>query len=192
MRQAAEELVVDTGHLKMFHVLYLVAIGLGATWIAGILAPLLPAFPPILGPSTYRILLGTTFGLLLSFTPAKRIPGSHAVAMALVYVFVARMGASASLAGLAQAPAFLLGAFIWILIHGLFCVGGAWIFKVDLHSAAIASSANIGGAASAPVVAAHLRESLVPVSILMALLGYALGNYMAILTAELCRLVGTL
>ena len=59
---------------------------------------------------------------------------------------------------------------------------------MDVHSAAIASAANVGGAASAPVVAAHHRESLVPVSILMALLGYAMGNYLAPLTGQLARI----
>jgi uncharacterized membrane protein len=78
------------------------------------------------------------------------------------------------------------GAFIWVTIHGSFCLLGAYIFKVDVHSTAIASAANIGGAASAPVIAAYHKQSLVPVSILMALIGYALGNYLAILTGQLC------
>ena len=51
---------------------------------------------------------------------------------------------------------------------------------------AIASAANIGGAASAPVVAAHHNEKLVPASILMALIGYAIGNYGAFIAAWLC------
>lgn len=55
----------------------------------------------------------------------------------------------------------------------------------------VASAANIGGAASAPVVAAHHRQSLVPASILMALIGYAVGNYLAILTGRLAQLIGT-
>jgi uncharacterized membrane protein len=106
----------------------------------------------------------------------------------MIYVFVAGMGARASIEGLAQAPAFLLGAFIWIFIHGAFCVLGAKIFRVDVHSAAIASAANIGAAASAPIVAAFHRPSLVPVSVLMALIGYALGNYVAPIAAHLARL----
>jgi uncharacterized membrane protein len=62
---------------------------------------------------------------------------------------------------------------------------------VDIHSTAIASAANIGGAAGAPVVAAHHNEKLVPVSILMALMGYAIGNYGALFAAWLCyRLSG--
>jgi uncharacterized membrane protein len=172
------------------HVLYLAAIAAGVTWFAAWLAPRLPEVQPILSTSTWMVLVVTTLGILLSFTPARNLPSSHNLAMALVYVFVARMGATASLEGLAQAPAFLLGALIWILVHGAFCLLGARLFKVDVHSAAIASAANVGGAASAPVVAAYHRESLVPVSILMALLGYALGNYLALVTATLCRWVG--
>ena len=169
-------------------------IALAATWFAGWLAPRLPEIvlggEKVISTSTWIVLLVTTLGIGFSFTSAKKIPGSHELAMAILYVFVARMGATASLAGFAQAPAFLLGAAIWICVHGLFCLAGAWLFKVDVHSAAIASAANVGGAASAPVVAAYHRETLVPAAILMALIGYALGNYLAILTGHLCRLVG--
>lgn len=175
--------------LAMRHLLYLGFIGISAAALAQWIAPSLPVVEPILSTSTWRILLVTTLGIVLSFTPARSIPKSHDVAMAIVYVFVAGMGARASLEGLAQAPAFLLGAAIFITIHGLFCLGGAWLFKVDVHSAAIASAANVGGAASAPVVAAYHRESLVPVSILMALIGYAVGNYGAFLAAALCKMV---
>jgi uncharacterized membrane protein len=100
------------------------------------------------------------------------------------------MGARAEIGGLAhQAVWFVMGAFVWIFIHGSFCVLGAKIFRVDVHTAAIASAANIGGAASAPVVAAYHNESLVPVSILMALIGYAIGNYCAFAAAWFCYFV---
>ena len=138
--------------------------------------------------TTTRILLVTTIALLLSLTPVSKLPNSTALGTALVYIFVAGIGARASMSGLAEAPAFVLGAFIWIFIHGLFCVAGAWLFRVDIHSVAIASAANIGGAASAPIVAAYHRPGLVPVSILMALLGYAMGNYLAPLTGQLARM----
>lgn len=172
--------------LLMRHLLYLAAIALTATALSAWIAPMLPVVEPILSTSTWRVLIVTTLGILLSFTPARRLPKTHEIAMAIVYVFVAVMGARASLEGLADAPAFLLGAFIWIFVHGAFTLAGAWILRVDVHSAAIASAANVGGAASAPVVAAFHRESLVPVSILMALLGYAIGNYGAFLAARLC------
>ncbi len=65
----------------------------------------------------------------------------------------------------------------------------ARLLRVDVHTAAIASAANIGGAASAPVVAAFHDERLVPISILMALVGYAIGTYAAFFAAWLCSLV---
>ncbi len=204
MEDALAEMDHDERPPSTPHYLYLLMIALGVTWVANGIAAALPQIylpmswmpagieenAPIVSEGTWRILLVTTIGIALSFTPAKRIPGSHNFAMALVYLFVARMGAVAEVKGLAdQAPWFLLGAFIWIFIHGAFCLLGARIFRVDVHTAAISSAANIGGAASAPIVAAHHRESLVPVSILMALIGYAVGNYAAWITAMLCRLL---
>jgi len=147
-----------------------------------------PDLQVILSESTWRILLITTISLSLSVTPVSKLPNATAMGTAMIYVFVAGMGARATVDGFAQAPAFLFGAFIWIFIHGAFCLAGAKLFRVDVHSAAIASAANIGAAASAPIVAAFHRPSLVPVSILMALIGYALGNYLAPLAAHLARM----
>lgn len=175
---------------RMQDYLYLLFWALLVATAARFLAPMLPEVGEVLNASTWMVLLVTTFALTLSTTPVRHLPGSHALAMAIIYVFVAGMGARSSLAGFEQAPWFVLGAYIWIFIHGGFCLLGAWLFRVDVHSVAIASAANIGGAASAPVVAAYHRESLVPVSILMALIGYAVGNYMALLTAQLCQWVG--
>lgn len=194
---AAAELHVEDDHAPtMPQYLFLVAIVIGVTWISIILAPEIsasiasraPALSTIFGESTVRILLVTTLALLLSTTPVSKLPNSTAMGTAMIYIFVAGMGARASVAGLAEAPMFVAGAFVWIFIHGLFCLAGAWIFRVDVHSVAIASAANIGAAASAPIIAAHHRPNLVPASILMALLGYALGNYLAPLTGHLARM----
>jgi len=176
--------------------LFLAAVVFGVTAVGHALAPDIaqwiasrsPNAAAVFSETTTRILLVTTLALLLSATAVSKLPNSTAIGTALVYIFVAGMGARASVAGLAEAPAFVLGAFIWISIHGLFCLAGAWIFRVDVHSVAIASAANIGAAASAPIVAAHHRPNLVPASILMALLGYALGNYLAPLTGQLARI----
>jgi len=181
-----------TEPVAMRHFIYLFAIGFACIWIANTISGMLPEFGPVLTTSTWKILLITTMGLFLSCTPARKIPASHELAMALVYIFVANMGAKADLSQLDSSAAwFILACFIWISIHGAFCVLGAYIFKVDIHSTAIASAANIGGAASAPIIAAHHNEKLVPVSILMGLIGYAIGNYGAIIAASLCRLVST-
>ena len=173
---------------KMRHFLYLLVLGFVCTWIAEAVSVKLPEYGPILTASSWKILLITTLGLLLSLTPARRIPASHELAMALVYIFIANMGAKADVSGLTgSAVWFIVACYIWIAIHGAFCLLGAYLLRVDIHSTAIASAANIGGAASAPVVAAHHNEKLVPVSILMALLGYSIGTYAAYVAAWLCH-----
>jgi len=189
--QMLENLQVQTEdrqeNVKMRHFLYLLVLGFTCTWAAQTISGSLPEIKPVLTASSWKILLITTMGLLLSLTPARRIPASHEFAMALVYIFVANMGAKADVSGLTGSAAwFILACFIWIAVHGAFCLLGAYLLRVDLHSTAIASAANIGGAASAPVVASHHNEKLVPVSILMALLGYAIGTYGAFFAAWLC------
>jgi len=190
MEAAVSRMKKKSKEVEMYHLIYLVFIGLAVAWIASFLAPRLPEIGPVITASTWKILLVTTLGILLSLTPARRIPGSHAVAMAIVYIFVASMGAQATLSGFAQAPAFIAAAYVWIAIHGIFCLVGARLFRVDVHTAAIASAANIGGAASAPIVAAYHRETLIPIAVLMAIVGYALGNYLGLLTAQLCYWIG--
>jgi len=190
LKTAANDLIIKKDKLQMRHLLYLFAIALGVAALATEIAKVIPILPPVLTTSTYKILLVTTTGLMLSFSPARKIPGSHELAMALVYLFVARMGAKAVVTGLVgQAVPFVAGAYIWIFIHGIFILLAARIFRIDVHTAAISSAANIGGAASSPIVAAFHDERLVPVSILMALIGYAVGNYGAFLAAWLCSLV---
>jgi len=181
---------------SMISLLYLALIALGFTWISlelsEILPPVMLGGATVISASTWVILLITTLALIASATPASKLPAAHPIAMAIIYVYVARIGATMDLssASLETMGAFVLMAYVWIAIHGLFILFGAWLFRVDVHTLAIASAANIGGAASAPIVAAHHRESLVPASILMAMIGYALGNYLAILTGRLGQLLG--
>ena len=196
MDAASEAAIEEERTPVMRDYIYLTAIAIGVTWVASSLASIIfdammqsnPSLQTVLSESTWRILLITTIALTLSATPVSRLPNPTAIGTAMIYVFVAGMGARATVEGFGQAPAFLLGAFIWIFIHGAFCLAGAKIFKVDVHSVAIASAATIGAAASAPIVAAFHRPSLVPVSILMALLGYAMGNYLAPITGHLARM----
>jgi uncharacterized membrane protein len=195
MDQAAED-HDDSDHApKMIQLLYLALLALGFTWISLELSQVLPPIAiggaTVISASTWLILLVTTLALLASTTPARKLPAAQPIAMAIIYVYVARIGATMDLstASLETMGAFIVMAYVWIAIHGIFVLAGAWLFRVDVHTLAIASAANIGGAASAPIVAAHHRESLVPASILMAMIGYALGNYLAILTGRLGQLL---
>ncbi len=190
MEAAAAAEYAESKPVQTSDYLCLLSIALLTTWFADVSSSRLPEIEPYLSASTWKILLVTSIGIGLSFTGLSTIPGSHELGMALVYLYVARMGAVADLSDVAdQAVPFVVGAMVWIFIHGAFCLLGAKLLKVDVHTAAIASAANIGGAASAPIVASHHKESLVPASILMALIGYAVGNFAAYLAALLCRWV---
>ena len=198
---AMESAAADFKHVEnaptMISLLYLGLIAVGFTWISLALSEKLP--PVVIGGATvitagtWLILLVTTMALLASVTPARKLPAAQPIAMAIIYIYVARVGATMDLSVVDwdKMIGFIAMAYIWIMIHGLFILTGAWIFRVDIHTVAIASAANIGGAASAPIVAAHHRETLVPASILMALIGYALGNYLAILTGRIGQLIGS-
>jgi uncharacterized membrane protein len=124
--------------------LCLLFLGFAVTLAAEYVSSRVPEFPPVLTASTWKVLLVTTFGLLLSATPAKKIAGSYELGIALIYLFVARMGAMADLSGLkSQALWFVLAAYLWNYAAGLVIVLGApssaWTFI-----SAIASVANIG------------------------------------------------
>jgi uncharacterized membrane protein len=180
----------------MTSLLYLGLLAVGFTWISLALSEILPPVAvggaTVITAGTWLILLVTTMALLASVTPARKLPAAQPIAMAIIYIYVARVGATMDLSVVDwdKMIGFIAMAYVWIFIHGLFILTGAWIFRVDIHTVAIASAANIGGAASAPIVAAHHRETLVPASILMALIGYALGNYLAILTGRIGQLIG--
>lgn len=195
MESAAAEFKTSEEAPTMTSLLYLGLLAIGFTWISLGLSEVLP--PVVVGGAvvitagTWLILLVTTMALLASVTPARKLPAAQPIAMAIIYVYVARVGATMDLSVVDwdKMLGFIAMAYVWITIHGLFILTGAWIFRVDIHTVAIASAANIGGAASAPIVAAHHRETLVPASILMALIGYALGNYLAILTGRIGQLM---
>jgi uncharacterized membrane protein len=170
--------------------LALLFIALAVTAISDFLAPLLPEIRNFATAGTWRILLVTSLGIALSFTPLRDIPASRPLGMALIFLFMAQTGATANLTEVAgQAGPFLAGAAVCICIHGAFCVLGAKLFGVDIHTAAMASAANIGGVATATVVAEHHKPSMLPAAILMALLGYSLGNYAGYFAGLLCRAV---
>jgi uncharacterized membrane protein len=196
MESAAAEFKSSENPPTMTSLLYLALLAVGFTWISLGLSEILP--PVVIGGATvitagtWLILLVTTLALLASVTPARKLPAAQPIAMAIIYIYVARVGATMdlSIVDWDKMIGFIAMAYVWITIHGLFILTGAWIFRVDVHTVAIASAANIGGAASAPIVAAHHRETLVPASILMALIGYALGNYLAILTGRIGQLIG--
>jgi uncharacterized membrane protein len=103
----------------------------------------------------------------------------------MLYVIIALIASHADFSQIFQAPIYILSGFMILLIHALAMLLVAKLFKLDLFTMGVASLANVGGMASAPVLAGAYHQSLVPVGVLMALLGNLLGTYYGILTAYL-------
>jgi len=188
--EASEQIERKTHEVHFRDVLTLLGWAFVAILVAEWLATLVPPLAPVLTQRTWALLLVTTFGILLSATPLRHVPGTEPLAMAFVYIYMTMIGASADLRALGGAQWFLVAGFLTVTIHLLFVLAGAKALRLDVSMAATASVAAVGGAASAPVAAGYHREELVPISIMLALIGYALGNYLGVATAYLCHLLG--
>lgn len=189
LTKSASEVEKKTHEVHFRDVLTLLGFGFAALLAANWFATLVPELPPVLTEKTWAMLLVTTFGVALSATPLKRVPGTAPLSMTLVYIYMTMMGAAADLRSLAGAQWFLVAGVVCILVHFLFIAVAARAFRVDVSMAAVASVAAVGGAASAPVAAGYHHEEMVPISIMLALVGYGLGNYLGVATAYLCNLL---
>ena len=137
----------------------------------------------------WLIVLATTFGVLLSFTSVRNFEGAGAskIGTVCIFILVATIGLKMDVFAIFEHPGLFLVGGIWMLFHVglLFAVG--YLIRAPYFFLAVGSKANIGGAASAPVVAAAFHPSLAPVGVLLAVLGYAVGTYGAWLCAYLMQ-----
>ncbi len=145
-----------------------------------------------LNASFWTFLLCTILGIALGFSPLRKLyaEGGDVIATLFLYFIIASIGLKISLSHLFSTPLLLFTGFIWISIHGLviFAVG-KWI-KAPYHYMAIASQANVGGIASASVLATAISPRLTPLGVILALLGYAIGTYGGYISALLMQWVG--
>jgi uncharacterized membrane protein len=185
--RAVGELKTKTSKVHYKDVLTLFGTGFALIWGVQWLSQYLPVIEGVFSQKTWQILILTTVALGLASTPLRKVPGTGALSMALVYTYLSMIGAQADIRQAASAPYFLIAGLVCIALHMVFVVIAARLLRIDVHLTAIASVAAIGGAASAPVVAAYHKKELVPVSIILALGGYALGNYLGLLAAYGCR-----
>ena len=130
----------------------------------------------------------TIIALVAAVTPIGKIAGAAELSNVMLYIVIALLASRASLLELTDAPVWIISGFMILAIHGIILVVIAKIFKLDMFTCGVASLANIGGTASAPVLAASYSGALVPVGVLMALMGYIIGTGGGILTANIMRL----
>lgn len=138
----------------------------------------------------WLVILATTGGLILSFTRWRKLEnvGASRMGSVLLYVLVATIGMQMDLAAVLDNPVYFLVGIIWMGFHILFMLIVAFIIKAPFFYVAIGSQANVGGAASAPIVASAFHPALAPVGVLLAVLGYGVGTYGAYICGILLQL----
>jgi uncharacterized membrane protein len=178
----------------------MLALAFGATGLSHALAkPLTAAFTGVewaerlslASEFFWIVVLATTFGLLLSFTRARQLEGAGAsrVGTAMLYVLIATVGMQMNIGAVFTNPVLFGIGFTWIAFHALLLLVVARLIRAPMFLLAVGSQANIGGAASAPVVAAAFHPSLAPIGVLLAVLGYALGTYGGWACGQLMRIL---
>ena len=138
----------------------------------------------------WLVVVATAIGIALSFTPAKEYEGAGASKMGSVflYVLVATIGMKMDIGSLIENWAMYGSAvtigLLWMLVHIVVLLVVAKLIRAPFFFVAVGSQANVGGAASAPIVASAFSPALAPVGVLLAVLGYAVGTVGAILCME--------
>jgi uncharacterized membrane protein len=163
--------------------------------LANWLAPLVKLNSPALAelgldsPFFWLVILATTGGVLLSQTRVRNMEGVGASTLGsmMIYLLVATIGLKMNVLAIGNAPGLFIIGIVWMLVHVVVMAIVARLIRAPYFFIAVGSQANVGGAASAPVVASAFHPSLAPVGVLLAVLGYALGTYGAWLCAILMR-----
>lgn len=144
---------------------------------------------PFFDKATWTVLVVSVAGILLALTPFGKLKGTEEVSNVMLYIIVALIASRADLRALGNAHVWLAAGFLILIIHVVILVILAKVLKLDLFTCAVASLANVGGTATAPVLAGAYSSALVPVGILMALLGYIVGTGGGLIVARLMSLL---
>lgn len=170
-------------------IMIILAMAFGATGIghlcADLIAPFIGEHFPELEKFSltsgffWLIVIATTIGIFLSFTKARKLEGAGAskIGSAMLYILVATIGMKMNVLAIFDNPGLFMVGIIWMIIHVSLLLFVGKLIKAPFFFVAVGSQANVGGAASAPVVASAFHPSLASVGVLLAVLGYALGTY---------------
>ncbi|BAF72130.1 DUF819 domain-containing protein [Sulfurovum sp. NBC37-1] len=139
--------------------------------------------------TTWVVIIATVAGILFAMTPVARLSGSSELASIMLYLIVALIASRANFAELAEAPLYIMAGFVIIAIHATIMIFFAKIFRLDLFSLGVASLANIGGVASAPILASAYSKALIPIGVLMAMMGYILGTFGGLMVGKVLEMI---
>lgn len=166
-----------------------------ANWLAPLISQNYPALNKLsLGSSFFwLVVISTLLGVSLSFTRARKLEGggASAVGSVFIYILVATIGLKMDIRELFDKENLVLVVIggIWISIHAILLLVVGKLIKAPLFFLAVGSQANVGGAASAPVVASAFHTSLAPVGVLLAVFGYTIGTLGAWFTGIILQMI---
>ncbi len=188
-RHLEEDARLNTGAITFQSLMLLVGSAFLVSAIGASVGVQLNAGAPFFDKATWTILFITVLGLIGAVSPLGRLAGSAEVSNVLLYAVIALLASRASLLELGDAPFWILTGFIILGVHFVLMFFLSRLFKLDMFTICVASLANIGGTASAPVLAGTYSGSLIPVGILMALMGYVIGTPFGILVAHVMEML---
>lgn len=151
-------------------------------------AALLPT-TSFLTTTTWVVIIATLAGIVMAMTPLAKTAGSSTLANIMLYLIVALIASRANFTELTEAPLYIMAGFVIIAIHVAIMVLFAKLFKLDLFTLGVASLANIGGVASAPILASAYSKALIPIGVLMAMMGYILGTFAGLMVGKVLEMI---
>ncbi|MCQ2507459.1 MAG: DUF819 family protein [Dorea sp.] len=180
----AAEAAANTKPLAWQNISILIGSGLIVSALCQKFGVWMNGIAPVFDKATWCVLLVTVLGVLFALTPFGKLKGTEEISNVMLYTVVALIASRADLSAMGNAPVWLLSGFLILVFHVVVMVILAKLLKIDLFTCCVASLANIGGTATAPVLAGTYSSALVPVGIVMALLGYVIGTGGGLIVAQ--------
>lgn len=189
-RKLEDDAKANDGKITFVNIIFLLGVSLVISAFGQNIGTAINGVAPFLDKATWTVLLITLAGLVGAITPIGKMAGTSELSNVMLYSVVALLASRASFLELTDAPIWIIAGFMILAIHGIILVLLAKIFKLDMFTCGVASLANIGGSASAPILAGAYSGALVPVGVLMALMGYVIGTGGGLIVAHIMSLFG--
>lgn len=176
---------------QLTDLIMMAALAFGGMWVATLAGKALGEVAPVFSATVWKFIVVTALAAALSFTPVRRLEGAGASKMGslMLYLLVASIGAHADFREMREAPILVAVGAVWMLCHVGVLLVVARLIRAPVFFVAVGSQANIGGAASAPIVASAFHPSLAPVGVLLAVAGYVMGTYAGLVCMALLKAV---
>lgn len=189
--EVGEKLTLEEENKKPMSIISLLVL-LGSSILVSALAQNIAVFMPttsFLTTTTWIVIIATLAGILVAMTPLAKISGGSQLGSMMLYLIVALIASRANFTELTEAPLYIIAGFVIIAIHASIMILFAKLFRLDLFSLGVASLANIGGVASAPILASAYSKALIPIGVLMAMMGYIVGTFGGLMVGKILEMI---